>query len=224
MGEKVVKDALKNLLEEDSDGVYEFLSRSSSRTFRDIENDGETHDLGAATGKDCQAQEGNRRNKRQVDCAPPPPTTTTTARRPFDPAPTHEESSFLERHVASPFLQRHVMSDQDFANLPWGRSEEEDQTPLQNIRTDRRPNDDVPRNTFIKASDLEKLVTESEKIDGKWQTKNKIAIVNVDSRGAYKLMAKIRFSKDSSGHINHMVGPATKLEWAPAILRGSMAT
>merc|ERR1712038_1872174 len=35
--EKLVKDALKSLLEEDSDGAYEFLSTSSSRTFGDIE-------------------------------------------------------------------------------------------------------------------------------------------------------------------------------------------
>merc|ERR1711874_129437 len=34
--EKQVKDALKSLLEEDSDGTYEFLSTSSSRTFGDI--------------------------------------------------------------------------------------------------------------------------------------------------------------------------------------------
>merc|ERR1712012_1465072 len=40
--EKLVKGALKSLLEEDSDEVYEFLSRSSSRTFQDIENEGDT--------------------------------------------------------------------------------------------------------------------------------------------------------------------------------------
>jgi len=38
--EKLVKDALKSLLEEDSDEVYDFLSKSSSRTFQDIENEG----------------------------------------------------------------------------------------------------------------------------------------------------------------------------------------
>merc|ERR1712038_373623 len=37
--EKQVKDALKSLLEEDSDGTYEFLSTSSSRTFGDIEKE-----------------------------------------------------------------------------------------------------------------------------------------------------------------------------------------
>merc|ERR1712024_303167 len=37
--QKQVKDALKSLLEEDPDQVYEFLSTSSSRTFRDIENE-----------------------------------------------------------------------------------------------------------------------------------------------------------------------------------------
>merc|ERR1712012_1395334 len=40
--EKLVKGALKSLLEEDSDEVYEFLIRSSSRTFQDIENEADT--------------------------------------------------------------------------------------------------------------------------------------------------------------------------------------
>ena len=40
--EKLVKDALRGLLEEDSDEAFEFLSRSSSRTFQDIENEGDT--------------------------------------------------------------------------------------------------------------------------------------------------------------------------------------
>merc|ERR1711923_595524 len=43
-GEKQVKDALKSLLEEDSDGTYEFLSTSSSRTFGDIEKEEETQE------------------------------------------------------------------------------------------------------------------------------------------------------------------------------------
>jgi len=55
--EKLVKDALKRLLEEDSDEIYEFLNRSSSRTFRDIENEGET--------QDDQTPEGNRSCRRK---------------------------------------------------------------------------------------------------------------------------------------------------------------
>merc|ERR1711953_389476 len=43
--EKLVKDALKSLLEEDSDEAYEFLSTSSSKTFGDIENVEETQDI-----------------------------------------------------------------------------------------------------------------------------------------------------------------------------------
>merc|ERR1712099_120811 len=42
--EKLVKDALKSLVEEDSDGAYEFLSTSSSRTFGDIEKEEETQE------------------------------------------------------------------------------------------------------------------------------------------------------------------------------------
>merc|ERR1712066_91683 len=42
--EKQVKEALKSLLEEDPDEVYEFLSSSSSRTFRDVENEEEIQD------------------------------------------------------------------------------------------------------------------------------------------------------------------------------------
>merc|ERR1712066_578096 len=42
--EKQVKDALKSLLEEDSDEAYEFLSTSSSRTFGDIEKEEKTQD------------------------------------------------------------------------------------------------------------------------------------------------------------------------------------
>merc|ERR1712154_438640 len=42
--EKQVKDALKSLLEEDSDKAYEFLSTSSSRTFGEIEKEEETQE------------------------------------------------------------------------------------------------------------------------------------------------------------------------------------
>merc|ERR1712038_1493469 len=42
--EKDMKDALKSLLEENSDEVYEFLSTSSSRTFGDIEKEEEIQD------------------------------------------------------------------------------------------------------------------------------------------------------------------------------------
>merc|ERR1711953_114723 len=42
--EKEIMDALKSLVEEDSDGAYDFLSKSSSRTFGDIENEEEIQD------------------------------------------------------------------------------------------------------------------------------------------------------------------------------------
>merc|ERR1711963_1372305 len=54
--EKLVKDALKSLLEEDSDEVYDFLSTFSSRTFREIENEGHTQELGTEAADDCQTQ------------------------------------------------------------------------------------------------------------------------------------------------------------------------
>merc|ERR1712193_187669 len=44
-GEKQVKDALRSLLEEDSEGTYEFLSTSSSRTFGDIEKEEVSQDI-----------------------------------------------------------------------------------------------------------------------------------------------------------------------------------
>merc|ERR1712038_1650890 len=43
--EKLVKDALKSLVEEDFDGTYEFLSTSSSRTFGDIEKEEVSQDI-----------------------------------------------------------------------------------------------------------------------------------------------------------------------------------
>merc|ERR1712038_1898455 len=42
--EKEIKDALKSLVEEDSEAAYDFLSKSSSRTFGDIENEEEIQD------------------------------------------------------------------------------------------------------------------------------------------------------------------------------------
>ena len=39
-----MKDALKSLLEENSDEAFEFLSRYSSRTFLDIENEDKIQD------------------------------------------------------------------------------------------------------------------------------------------------------------------------------------
>merc|ERR1712102_270660 len=44
-GEKQVKDAFRSLLEEDSEGTYEFLSTSSSRTFGDIEKEEVSQDI-----------------------------------------------------------------------------------------------------------------------------------------------------------------------------------
>merc|ERR1711963_1028491 len=64
--EKLVKGALKSLLEEDSDEVYDFLSTSSSRTFREIENEGDTQELGTEAAVDCQTQEKSGRTKRDA--------------------------------------------------------------------------------------------------------------------------------------------------------------
>merc|ERR1712079_994472 len=43
--EKLVKDALKSLVEEDSEAAYDFLSTSSSRTFGDIEKEEVSQDI-----------------------------------------------------------------------------------------------------------------------------------------------------------------------------------
>merc|ERR1711963_706614 len=64
--EKLVKDALKSLLEEDSDEVYDFLSTFSSRTFREIENEGHTQELGTEAADDCQTQVRSGRTKRDA--------------------------------------------------------------------------------------------------------------------------------------------------------------
>merc|ERR1711963_902479 len=80
--ERLVKDALKSLLEEDSDEVYEFLSRSSSKTFRDIENEG---DLGTETAVGCRRQKGNGRTKRSGLCLPGAVTENFRARHVMDP-------------------------------------------------------------------------------------------------------------------------------------------
>merc|ERR1712152_65091 len=104
--EKLVKDALKSLLEEDSDEAYEFLSRSSSKTFRDIENEGDTQDLGTETAVDCQTQEGSGRTKRDVwRCKQQQWRIKLDQNIPVIP------------NVGEKFSAKHVMNDADFDTL-----------------------------------------------------------------------------------------------------------
>merc|ERR1712038_697656 len=60
-GEKQVKDALKSLLEEDSDGAYEFLSTSSSRTFGDIEKEEVSQDISTSDNSNSSRNPSRKR-------------------------------------------------------------------------------------------------------------------------------------------------------------------
>jgi hypothetical protein len=207
--EKLVKDALKSLLEEDSDEVYEFLSRSSSRTFRDIENDGETHDLGAATDKDCPTQEGNRRNKRCATWKPTHPILTDTV------APVPDIL-----HVAKTFKERHVMNDNAFEDL--FNTEEITQHSINYQLNLFRPiGGKVPANTIIKRSDAEKLTDYKNSDPYGWnlkKSKKKIQIIQVELKkteaGELKPTAKWYKAKvvfgTKGGEINHMEPPEEK--------------
>merc|ERR1711913_122884 len=59
--EKQVKDALKSLLEEDSDGTYEFLSTSSSRTFGDIEKEEVSQDISTSDNSNSSRNPSRKR-------------------------------------------------------------------------------------------------------------------------------------------------------------------
>jgi len=208
--EKLVKDALKSLLEEDSDEVYEFLSSSSSRTFRDIENDGETNDLGDGTDEDCQPQEGNRRNKRD----------TKKCRWVAKSASDEWGDKILESNkekiekVTQNFRTRHVMDNEVFEEL---YQEDLDKPGIKELLDLFRQGNDVPKNTITKRADLQNLVDEAnrEEVDGFWQSKEKIRIIQVERKKEgeeYKLTAKkyethVRFAIDGNGNINHMEGP-----------------
>merc|ERR1711953_1275724 len=59
--EKQVKDALKSLLEEDSDKAYEFLSTSSSRTFGDIEKEEVSQDISTSDNSNSSRNPSRKR-------------------------------------------------------------------------------------------------------------------------------------------------------------------
>merc|ERR1711953_1627027 len=59
--EKLVKDALKSLLEEDSDKAYEFLSTSSSRTFGDIEKEEVSQDISTSENSNSSSNSIRKR-------------------------------------------------------------------------------------------------------------------------------------------------------------------
>merc|ERR1711963_1180830 len=206
--EKLVKDALKSLLEEDSDEAYEFLSRSSSKTFRDIENEGDTQDLGTETAVDCQTQEGSGRTKRDVwRCKQQQWRIKLDQNIPVIP------------NVGEKFSAKHVMNDADFDTLL--KQEDRDGLnrdafllALKPYRTDRNQND-VPVNTIVKQSDVENVLlnnsAQKKTMKGGitvWQTKVQVKILQVDENGAQSRDAYVSFFKNANGEIFHMVGAA----------------
>merc|ERR1712012_892157 len=111
--EKLVKGALKSLLEEDSDEVYDFLSISSSRTFREIENEGDTQELGTEAAVDCQTQEKSGRTKRDAwRC-----TQQNQQQQQQQWRIKLDKNIPIIPDVLGSFSAKHVMNDADFETL-----------------------------------------------------------------------------------------------------------
>merc|ERR1711963_513464 len=176
--ERLVKNALKSLLEEDSDEVYEFLSRSSSKTFRDIENEG---DLGTETAVGCRRQKGNGRTKRSGLCRP---------------------------SVTQNFRARHVMGTGVFEYYRINPNNNEFQEHLQNYRKNWGQNhaaintiiknDDLDRlptvSTYDAATDI-------------WTTNQRLEIIQVDHGNPTIVERRVRFKTNGYGEIVHMEPP-----------------
>jgi len=227
--EKLVKDALKSLLEEDSDEVYDFLSTFSSRTFREIENEGDTQELGTEAAVDCQTQERSGRTKRD-------------AWRCNQQKQQQQQQQWrikLDKNipiipdVLGSFSAKHVMNDADFETLLKqegdGLNRDAFLLALKAYRfnfkkiilldvffsrTDRNQKDSTV-NTIVKQSDVENVLLNLKTSDqiavvGKntvWQTKVQIPILQVEAQTAQKLNAYVRFYKNAKGEIFHMEKP-----------------
>jgi len=178
--ERLVKNALKSLLEEDSDEVYEFLSRSSSKTFRDIENEG---DLGTEAAVGCRRQKGNGRTKRSGLC--------------------------FHGAVTQNFRDRHVMDPGTFEYYRRNPNNNEFQEHLQNYRENWGQNP-AAINTIIKSDDLDRLPTVStyDAATDIWTTNQPLEIIQVDHGNPTILERKVRFKTNNQGEIVHMEPPA----------------
>merc|ERR1711963_669765 len=210
--EKLVKDALRSLLEEDSDEVYEFLSRSSSRTFREIENEGDTQELGTEAAVDCQTQEKSGRTKRDAwRC-----TQQNQQQQQQQWRIKLDKNIPIIPDVLGSFSAKHVMNDADFETLlkqdPNGLNRDAFLLALKPYRTDRNQKDSTV-NTIVKQSDVENVLLKSSDqiaVDGRntvWQTKVQIPILQIGAQTAQKLNAYVRFYKNAKGEIFHMEKP-----------------
>merc|ERR1711963_633907 len=210
--EKLVKGALKSLLEEDSDEVYDFLSTSSSRTFREIENEGDTQELGTEAAVDCQTQEKSGRTKRDAwRC-----TQQNQQQQQQQWRIKLDKNIPIIPDVLGSFSAKHVMNDADFETLlkqdPNGLNRDAFLLALKPYRTDRNQKDSTV-NTIVKQSDVENVLLKSSDqiaVDGRntvWQTKVQIPILQVGAQTAQKLNAYVRFHKNAKGEIVHMEKP-----------------
>merc|ERR1712012_1102879 len=210
--EKLVKGALKSLLEEDSDEVYGFLSTSSSRTFREIENEGDTQELGTEAAVDCQTQEKSGRTKRDAwRC-----TQQNQQQQQQQWRIKLDKNIPIIPDVLGSFSAKHVMNDADFETLlkqdPNGLNRDAFLLALKPYRTDRNQKDSTV-NTIVKQSDVENVLLKSSDqiaVDGRntvWQTKVQIPILQIGAQTAQKLNAYVRFYKNAKGEIFHMEKP-----------------
>jgi len=212
--EKLVKGALKSLLEEDSDEVYDFLSTSSSRTFREIENEGDTQELGTEAAVDCQTQEKSGRTKRDAwRC-----TQQNQQQQQQQWRIKLDKNIPIIPDVLGSFSAKHVMNDADFETLLKqegdGLNRDAFLLALKPYRTDRNQKD-ARVNTIVKQSDVENVLlnlktSDQIAVDGEntvWQTKVQIPILQVEAQTAQKLNAYVRFYKNAKGEIFHMEKP-----------------
>merc|ERR1711963_1375278 len=157
---------------------------SSASPVDEASSDGEAQDLGAGDDGDCQPQGRNRRTKRQT-CYNP----RTDPRR-------NKDLTALAPAATENFERRHLMDDQLFNHYykkvkATGKNTYKDD--LQNYRYDRNK-EWVPKNTIIKVTDLDKLVSYGDStawVDHKtgekwWKTNQKIKILQVDEKNGVK--------------------------------------
>merc|ERR1711963_208396 len=183
---------------------------SSASPVDEASSDGEAQDLGAGDDGDCQPQGRNRRTKRQT-CYNP----RTDPRR-------NKDLTALAPAATENFERRHLMDDQLFNHYykkvkATGKNTYKDD--LQNYRYDRNK-EWVPKNTIIKVTDLDKLVSYGDStawVDHKtgekwWKTNQKIKILQVDEKNgvrAYEDYVNFSFTSEDpkKGLLQHMFPP-----------------